>query len=96
MCSGACGEKEALGGDSQLRVWVQTAASTLSPDPALGGKERGRGAHLNVGTCLAFLSSSFVRFSWKRVFTGNSEHACYRQMFLDSVPPLAKNVPAGR
>lgn len=39
MGSGACGGKEALGGDSQLQVWVQTAASTLSPDPALAGKE---------------------------------------------------------
>ena len=39
MCSGACGGKEALGGDSQPRVWVQTEASTLFPYPTLDGKK---------------------------------------------------------
>ena len=76
-----------------LRDWLKGEEDSVF---SLDGKKWGRGAHLNVGTCLAFLSSSFVRFSWKRVFMGNSEHACCRQMCLDSGPHLVKNVPAGR
>lgn len=63
-----------------------------APSAPCPGKERGHRVHLNVGTCLAFLSSSFVWFSWKRVFMGNSKPACYRQMFLVSVPHLAKEM----
>ena len=86
-----CVREAGSGGAGRARGWVQTAARVLCSPPWQGTRTQGS-FKCGDGTCLAFLWSSFVWFSWKRVFMGNTEPACYRQTFLVSVPHLAKEM----